>query len=187
MKNIIIYILFLFPFSTFGQTPDLPIDTDTYLITYTAIDTVNGTQNELYLKAKEWFSETYNSSNAVIQMDEKSTEMVGKAVMHVYYHKSGHGYIHYTISVYFKDGRYKYLITDLYHTGESRSGGYFIGNVYYPTSPIPGYGPCENMMVTTTDHEQKIFNSLLNQMNDQIISLVNDLQQKMRSKSQKDF
>ena len=28
------------------------------------------------------------------------------------------GYINYTISIYFKDGKYKYEISDLYHKGQ---------------------------------------------------------------------
>ena len=150
------FLLFSF-IGAFAQLPSLPIDSTTHLITYSEVVKVDGNKDELYSRAREWFAKTYNSAQSVIQMDTKD-KIVGKALMQVYYKGGDFGYINYTVSIYLKDGKYKYEITDFYHTGEERSGGVYIGNYYVPTPNIPDYGLCEEMMHEKKKHAQKVFN-----------------------------
>lgn len=180
------FLLSLFT-AAFSQAQNLPIDSETHLITYTEVVTVNGDKDELYSKAREWFAKTYNSSMKVIQMDSKD-KIVGKALMHVYYHGGGYGYINYTISIYLKDGKYKYEITNFYHTGEVRTGGSYVGNVYFATLDIPDYGVCEEMLREKKKHAQKVFNSLITQMDENIKPLITGMKESMNKQIvNKDF
>ncbi len=67
----------------------------------------------MYKKAKKWFISTYKSAKDVIQLDDQEGgEITGKGNFKVNYY-SREPYISHTISVYVKDGRYKYSITQL--------------------------------------------------------------------------
>ena len=180
-------ILLLFLFSSilsFGQKQKItmPIDSITNLITYSEVVTIDSvSKNELYSRAREWFAKTFNSSKSVIQMDDKENgKIIGKASMHVYHKALGSnfpsGYINYTISVYLKDGRYKYEINGFNHIGELIKGG----------NRIPDYGPCEKM-INTTDKVmgisyQKTYNYYLHQVDENINALVSDLKSALSNK-----
>jgi hypothetical protein len=161
------------------STPDLPIDKETGKITFTEVVELDEklTQDQVYSKAREWFAKAYNSSSNVIQMDDmESGKIVGKALMEVYHKSLGmmhpSGQINYTISIYMKEGRYKYEITDLYHTSNGSTAG------------ISG-GPCEEMInskeKTMGMSHQKFYNQYLNQMNANIQALTKDLTEFMAS------
>lgn len=166
------------------ETPNLPIDTITKLITYTEVVSVDTSINkqELYSRAREWFAKAYNSSQNVIQMDDKENgKIVGKALTQVYHKALGSnypsGHINYTISIYLKDGRYKYEVTNFYHTGQLISGG----------NRIEDYGSCEEMMHTKKKtwgmSYQKTFNYYLSQLDIKIKSLISDLKASMNNKA----
>jgi hypothetical protein len=181
--NVITILSFV---SLFGQneTPSLPIDSLTGKITYTEVVVVDSLSNkqELFSRAREWFAKAYKSSTNVIQMEDKeSGKIVGKALMQVYHKALGSnfpsGYINYTISIYIKDGKYKYEIIDFYHTGQLISGG----------NRIPDYGICEKM-INTKDKVmgmsyQKTYNYYLFQMNNNVINLITDLKSSMKTKT----
>ena len=183
---LLILTLILSAFSVFGQnvTPILPIDSLTKQITYSEVIKVDSLESKmvLYSKAREWFAKTYKSSSDVIQMDDKeSGKLVGKALMQVYHKALGSsfpsGYINYTISIYVKDGRYRYEITNFYHSGQYVSGG----------NRIPDYGVCEKM-INTTDKTmgmsyQKTYNYYLYQMDNNIKGLIADLKKTMATKT----
>ena len=178
MRKIIIALISLFN-TSFAQ---LPIDSGTHLITYSGIVNASGNQDELYSRAREWFAKTYNSSMKVIQMDSKD-KIVGKALMQVYQKSFGlnteSGYINYTISIYIKDGRYKYEINNFYHTGEYVGGSW---------PDIPDYGACEEMMHEKRKHTQKVFNYYLTQMDENTKVLIAGLKEIMNKQSvNKDF
>ena len=194
IKNLLLFsALILFSVSNaFGQqekfnnkvTPKLPIDNLTNKITYSEVVYVDSLANkeELFSRAREWFAKAYKSSTNVIQMEDKeSGKIVGKALMKVYHKALGSnypsGYINYTISIYLKDGRYKYEVTTFHHTGQLVSGG----------NRIPDYGICENM-INTTDKTmgmsyQKTYNYYLYQMDNNIKELISDLKASMTTKA----
>ena len=171
-----------------SEIPLLPIDSGTGKITYSDIVYVDSLvkKQELFLRAREWFAKTYKSSTNVIQMEDKeSGEIIGKALMKVYhkalgtYYPSGH--INYTISIYLKEGKYRYEITHFYHTGQITSHG----------ATIPDYGSCENM-INTTDRtmgisHQKMYNYYLEQMDDKTKALIADLKVAMASGKKSDW
>lgn len=68
------------------NTPNLPIDNETKLITYSEVIILDSTVNksELYSRAREWFAKAFKSSKNVIQMDDKENgKIIGKALMQV--------------------------------------------------------------------------------------------------------
>jgi hypothetical protein len=169
--------------SILGQTEtlNLPIDSLTGKITYTevvSVDTLSNKQ-ELFSRAREWFAKAYKSSKSVIQMEDKeSGKIVGKALMPIFFKYMGlqpGGNINYTISVYLKDGKYKYEITDFYHTG--LSGNY----------PIPDGGACENLMTLNKGiygmSYKNTYGLYLFQMDENIKALVFDLKTAMKTKA----
>lgn len=188
IKNLMLFSSFIvFSVSNaFGQkeTPRLPIDSLTNKITYSEVVSVDSLDSKqvLFSRAREWFARTYKSSIDVIQMEDKENgKIVGKALMQVFHKALGtnfpSGYINYTISIYIKDGRYKYEVTNFHHTGQLVSGG----------NRIPDYGICEKMIKTTDKtmgkSHQKMYNYYLSQMDDRIEDLISDLKTFMITKA----
>lgn len=75
-------------------------------------------KDKIYSAVRLWFSETYNSSKSVLEISDKETgEFTGKGSMTVYYRIpiiiGTEVYITYTISIWVKDGKYKYEIKNI--------------------------------------------------------------------------
>ena len=183
-------LAFLSISSVLGQTntPNLPIDSLSGKITYTEVVYVDSLANkqELFSRAREWFAKAYKSSTKVIQMEDKeSGKLVGKALMKVYFkERIGNrylpgGYINYTISIYIKDGRYKYEITDFYHTGE------YVND----EDKVPDGGASEKMINATKGFwglsYKKTYLLFLYQMDDNIKDLIGTLKTAMITKALK--
>lgn len=110
---------------------EFPVDPETGKITYTEVVQLEDTEASqilLYSRAREWYATTFRSSIFVIQMDDKELgKLIGKGnfkIATTAYLTDSH--IDFTISVFVKDGRYKYTITDLWHIseqGDDFSGG----------------------------------------------------------------
>jgi hypothetical protein len=182
MKSLTVLPLLLIRLAAFSQqivTPSLPIDSTTRLITYSEVVKLDTSLKkiELFSRAREWFAKNYNSSNNVIQMEDKeSGKIVGKALMRVYHkalgsdHPSSH--INYTISIYLKDGRFKYEIANFYHTGDGNK--------------MPDYGSCEEMINTKKKYlgisYQKTFTYYLLQLDANTRSLIVSLKASMNGK-----
>jgi hypothetical protein len=166
--------------AAFGQkeTPKLPIDSSTSKITYSEVVYLDSLANkqELFSRAREWFAKAYKSSRNVIQMEDKENgKIIGKALMQVYYKEFPYGYINYTISIYIKDGRYKYEFTDFHHTGQQGRD-------------VPDFGVCEKMIKTSDKYMgiisyQKYYNYCLYQMDNNIKDLITDLKAAMTRKA----
>lgn len=118
---------------------DMPLDPDTKSIVYTEVVNVDSASSEeLFSRGQEWFALSYKSSNDVLQLkDKESGKIIGKAAVALNYPYMGTmyngGHIHYTISIYVKEGRYKYIVDNLYHTG--------YGN------QVDNFGRCEDMLI----------------------------------------
>ena len=188
MKKLVLPLLFICSLS-YGQKESLilPIDSITNKITYSGvvkIDSVN--KQELYSRAREWFAKAYKNSSKVIQMEDKeSGKIVGKAMIEVYGSTLGirneGGNINYTISIYIKEGRYKYEVTDFYHTG-------FVSHSQYGTAYIPDGGPCEKLYkekkgIPMINTYKNTYEKYLNEMDITTKILIEDLKQSMESKS----
>lgn len=181
---IISALIILLISNVLGQknAPNLPIDSSSGKITYTEVVYVDSLANkqELFSRAREWFAKAYKSSTNVLQMEDKENgKLVGKALIKVYFkafignqYFPG-GYINYTISIYIKDGRYKYEITDFYHTGDNNN--------------IPDGGACEKLITATKgfggNSYKKTYLLFLYQMDDNIKELIGTLKTALSTKT----
>lgn len=107
-----------------GQEVHFPIDTITNLITYSEITTLNDSakKNELFARAKSCMVHLFKNSNEVIQNEDKENcVIIGKGLINAYAKALGKyydaGFVNFTITIACKDGRYKYVITELVHDG----------------------------------------------------------------------
>lgn len=92
-------------------------------LTYSEVIQVDGvSKDELYNRAKQWFSSAYRDANKVIKDESKSDgSITAKAIMR---YNSGilsgsaitKGAISYDIAIAVRDGRYKYVISNFIHT-----------------------------------------------------------------------
>jgi len=185
MKNLILvlstvlFCLFTLNIKAQMEWPTMPVDSVSKKISYSEVVYVDSTasKDQLFSRSREWFAKTYKSANSVIQMEDKeSGKIVGKAIMQVYHKALGanfeSGYINYTITIYVKDGRYKYEFSDFYHTGQ-----------YIDGHRIQDYGACENMIHTEENpvgiNKQKFFKYYLIQLDENTKLLVENLKQAM--------
>lgn len=90
------------------------------VIMYTDVVQVDSSlkKSELFNRAKAWIAMEYKSANAVIQMEDKDAGiLIGKGVFVVVWSlgliKNMEADVPHTIKLLFKDGKYKYEITDL--------------------------------------------------------------------------
>lgn len=110
---------------------------------YTNVIHIEGaSKDELFNRAYNWFVNSYRSANNVIQINDKQNgQITAKSLFNYnpnFFVGSGpvKGYIRYTVSIYVKDGRFKYEITDFIHdpsTGpNSKSVGLLTDEIDYP-------------------------------------------------------
>jgi hypothetical protein len=174
MKNLLLtLILYLLCGITNGQT------SVTYTKVIQTIDT-NRTKDILYLNAKEWFVETFKSSNDVIQLDDKENGMIqGKAKIKYSYTTNYNGYINFTIKIWLKNGRYKYEFSNFIH--EAKADNCFslglITDGIEVNKPCEHYGYINTLGKAWTDVKnvigsdvQEISKSLNDKMNQKIDS-----------------
>ncbi|MBI2967977.1 MAG: DUF4468 domain-containing protein [Bacteroidetes bacterium] len=97
--------------------PEMPVNADTKLITYTEVVLCDGTQQELYDKALAWYKKFYKNPTDVIRKQDPENGMIQGIARYKIFnkHKKGvdtdAGNVSYTILVYVKDKRYKYELT----------------------------------------------------------------------------
>lgn len=115
----------------------LPIDPQTQLITYQGVVEVPGvSQADLYARASAWLAQTYGPADATVESQGPAAgQLVVKgtrraAVRNTYdgvLRSTYAGVVRHTLTIYVKEGRYKYMLTNLTHdaagTPNLRSGG----------------------------------------------------------------
>lgn len=84
------------------------------------------TKDELFNRARTWIGKTYNNEKFVIATEDRNNgELSGNGVMNyipgrMFFGRDVvKGEINYKISIYVKDGRYKYVFHSFRHTGQS--------------------------------------------------------------------
>lgn len=99
------------------------------------------TKDQLYTRAYEWLAKAYRSANDVIQMQDKEAgRLVGKGTTTVRVRGVSAGYVRHTFTIYLKDGRYKYVLTDLVHEPGGMKDVYSGGPLESPKAEILPFG-----------------------------------------------
>lgn len=114
----------------------LPVDRRTHRIAYEGVVRVPGaSQADLYARATAWVAQAYPLVNAVVVRGPAVGQLVVKGTQIATFRTaydgvargSYAGVVRHTLTVYVKDGAYKYVLTDLVHDATStpnlRSGG----------------------------------------------------------------
>jgi len=96
-------------------------------IAYTGVVTIDSATSKdvLFSRAKRWVAENFNSAQTVIQNEDKAAgNLVLKAgfpYMQVVPLSKFDAFMHYTFSISFKDGKFKYDLTNFYPECDNRS------------------------------------------------------------------
>lgn len=137
--------------TSYDTTPVLPVDPDTRAVTYTGvIEAPNATKAQLYARGLEWMAKTYQSANDAVQLkDAEQGKLVAKGFMAVNLGSPNVGtamlgvpqvstmLLEQTLSLYLRDGRYKYVLTDL--ALKSVNARDVTRYPLDPASPVPGF------------------------------------------------
>lgn len=191
MKSLLLLLLLALPLGAFAQQapaglpklPDgtlLPYDADTHLITYQGVVEVAGaSKDQLYTRAYDWMLRTFRTSNNVTQKKE-ADQVVGSGAWPVLIYHQDAGTVVHTLTVYVKDGRYKYVLSNLTHQSEGAAGekGFRSG------------GPLEqnDVRLNPMFFGSKQWNNVREQANREALKLVASLQASMKgTKDPKDF
>ncbi len=126
MKKIILMAFCLIASSSFAQkssyvAPQMPVDEETKLITYSGVvDVPNTNKAELYKRCLGWFMATYKNPGEVIrEKDSVGLKVVGKPRFRIYNEandkgvKMDGGLVQYTLTVANRDNKYKYTFTEI--------------------------------------------------------------------------
>ena len=128
MRILALVLLAALPFSLMAQKkgelswPEMKLDPSTNLITYSDVPEVAGVSaSDLYDRAFKWGGEYYkNFGEKLRKQDKEGGEIEIFARFPIYaYDKKGNittsrqGLAQYTLTLRFRDGRYKYTVTDL--------------------------------------------------------------------------
>lgn len=172
-------VLFLLKsYNVAGQSEyKLPTDSDSGQITYVGVVEVDSTQSkdDLFTIAKIWFVKTFRASGYVLQMEDKEEGvLIGKAEVPLKYKALAPlpSSARFIFSIYFKDGRYKYEITDFIF---QQDGGGLIN--------IPDVAFEYVYLGTNTGlqkFKKKHSTTFSNQLDAQIKALINDLKASLK-------
>jgi hypothetical protein len=164
MKHILL-IFFLLPIVALSQK-------DTIVAYSGVIRIENVSKDELYQRARAWMADAFKNSKEVLQVQDKETgELIGNGIVESYipYNNiAGKGDVgawsSFKISIWVKDGRYKYEITDINNTSLSS-----------PT--LEGFG------LLTSSQESKVKWSMIRQskMNEFLLKYRIGIDKKMES------
>lgn len=178
MKNVILFFIVLLPTMVFSQEP----------LSYSeVIEVSNVDKNELYIRGREWFNENFKSVNDVLQINDKETgELVGKAYFQVacVYELMGKSVkvpagVFFQISIWVKDGKYKYEFKDFNVPGSKDMSSLIIGLGTITTSDSTQY----KFLKTPEKRMNEIYLSVKTNTVLKSKSLIDSLKEKMSQKS----
>jgi hypothetical protein len=94
-------------------------------VEYTAVVYVDSTSSKdaIYAAARAWFVDNFKDAKEVLQVQDKDAgELVGKGYIDIPSNRFGYiaigvGIVWFNVTLYAKDGRYKYVISDFVHEG----------------------------------------------------------------------
>jgi hypothetical protein len=159
MKNIL--LLLLICSASFAQDKllgILPLENGS--VVYSDVMRVEGvSQQDLYKRAKRWFVKTYKSAKDVTQYDDVNNEISGKGIFTINWQVTFYGSmpldVRHAIRFEFKDGRYKYEISQFSTKLSSGAGS---------------ESKLEDWSKARPKNTQKVYNEINNRVMDLIVS-----------------
>lgn len=157
----------------------LPYDSTTNRVTYTEVVKLDDvTAKDIYARAKFFVANAFKNANAVTMLQDDATNtIVCKGNMKAYVRQGVEaGVINFKLTIFCKDGRYKYSITDLVHSNITRqydqSGG-----------AIENEKPaCGGLYMTKNQ-----FNKIKSYMHGDVFLFTEDLKKQMATNASNDF
>lgn len=172
-KYFFLTLTMLFAISLIAQEP----------LTYTEVVTLDGTSKDnLFTRSENWFAKAFRSSKDVIQTKSKEDgKIIGKALFE--YNQSflsgsatTKGVVKFTVSVFVKEGRYKYIISDFIHESfGANSIGLITLDKEYTGERKRGY---------TKNWYNKIWLDIKKQIDSEVMSLITSLKKTMQKESE---
>ncbi|HIA37318.1 MAG TPA: DUF4468 domain-containing protein [Flavobacteriales bacterium] len=111
------------------EIPAFIIDEGTKKVVYQGVVEQEGSKDVLFEKALAWATKYYKSpSNVIREKDREKGSLKAKARYYIYYIDPKKGTktrahtIEYLLTVQFKEGRYRYLLTDIIYKATSYQG-----------------------------------------------------------------
>ena len=111
------------------EIPDFTIDENTQKVVYQEVVEQKGAPRDLYEKALAWAMKYYKSpANVLREKDKEKGSLVARHRFYFFYTdpkkgtKTRKGTIEYTLSFQFKDGRYRYEISQINYKTHSYQG-----------------------------------------------------------------
>lgn len=175
MRYLLAIAFLLLTGSSFGQS-------DT-ILKYTEIIQIDGiNQQSLYQRARLWANDVFKNSKNVIQIDDKETgEIAGKATFDALFSWNALGKrtatttVNFKFQIIVKDGKYKYIFTDLTENGYY---GYLLTSAKENPYKIKGVSKNNADMIWTSLKESSEY---------KMIELVSSLKDAMQKKSEAEF
>ena len=99
-------------------------------LTFTGVVEVDSiSQDDLYKRGLIWFAKAFVSPNDVIQIKDQEQGLIMAKAYTTYSptritQASAEGKVSYNFSIYFKEGRYKYVVTDFYYEPYKQGSGF---------------------------------------------------------------
>ncbi|MBL7103859.1 MAG: DUF4468 domain-containing protein [Bacteroidales bacterium] len=100
--------------------------TEKIILSYQGVVKVEGAnKNQLYLRGRKWFFESFKESEEVLEIsDKESGELAGKGTFKVYFGNYDGGYVRYDIILEIKESRYRFTFKDFKHTFSQHNYGH---------------------------------------------------------------
>jgi hypothetical protein len=170
MKRIFLSVILIVPLFTTAQDTEynfvFPVDSASGLITYTEVVIQNDSAKLLYSRGKEWISKTFVSAKAVIEMDDNlNYKVFGNAIIDMY-----PGIVKYSFSLYFKNGKFKYVFTNFIHDC----------NICNPELKVPLESGPDKGMLAPVYRNKKNWDKIKYNTNQKILSLIGSLKEFMK-------
>lgn len=163
------------------------------IISYTEVVKVDSaTKDELYIRARDWYNGAFHSSKDVLQIQDKEVgEIGGKGIFTTYYHHSTlgveNGYnqeFNFKITIWVKDNRYKYEITDI---DNYRSATYTNSQIEpFGVMRSINYSPIKIYMLSKK-RTDALFLDTKERAIAKVLQIIKSLQDFMKKKSTSDF
>jgi hypothetical protein len=186
MKLLVFLALLFTIFNCAGQNIfSLPVDSATGKISFQGISSIEGLKkDELFNKVKLWVINSYPSPKDVINVEDKEIGVLKLKPIFKKQKKSDNiaydEVIHFDLDLYVKDGKYKYILTNI------RSSLLFAGDTRYDKNPIE-----KALLISKDDPEQmkhyeyrKIWSD---EIKNEVSNLINSLQVFLLKKNDADF